>query len=190
MHRYAGSSEVPLAEEAEEQIVKLTEFMRNETVDAIYASPLTRCLQTIRPTAAHQHLRIIKLHDLIERNLGDWEGHTPEEIHLNHGGYHFPESAYDGSFRLHDSEPLVELEHRVRKAMREIVDAHPGQRVLVCTHGGVMLMIQARIVVNRPRHLHWPSNCAVAHVEAEDHHYRWLSIQEQGDYAPNVLVTA
>ncbi|HSI20383.1 MAG TPA: histidine phosphatase family protein [Verrucomicrobiae bacterium] len=181
-HRYAGSGEVPLAPEAQEQIARLTERLSHERIDAIYASPLTRCLTTIMPTAEQRHLRIIKREELRERNLGDWEGHSPREIHKTHSGYHFPESAYDGSFRVPGSEPLDHLEQRLRAIIHEVVEAHPGQHIVLATHAGLIWMLQARLVQNRPHELHWAGNCAIATVVAEHGHLLLAGIEEQGSY--------
>jgi broad specificity phosphatase PhoE len=181
-HRYAGDSEVGLAPQSVEQIALLTKRLRHEQVDAIYASTITRCLLTIEPTAEIHHRRIIKREELRERNLGEWEGRIASEIHPAHAGYHFPESAYDGSFRVPDSEPLDELEDRIRSVLREIVEAHPGQSVVVATHAGVIWMIQARIILNPPKKLHWTMNCAVVTLEAEHGHYTLKAIEEQDSY--------
>jgi broad specificity phosphatase PhoE len=181
-HRYAGSGEVPLAAESEGQIALLTERLRSEPIDAIYCSPLSRCLTTIRPTAEIHNLRIIKREELRERHLGKWEGHSPQEIHKTHAGYHFPLSAYDGTFRVPDAEPLEQLEHRLRSLMREMCEAHPGQRIVLATHAGVMWSLQAHIVRNTPPKLHWAGNCAVATVVSEDGHYLWGGIEEQDSY--------
>lgn len=181
-HRYAGHGEVPLAPEAKAQIALLTERLEGERIDAIYASPLTRCLHTIRPTAERHHRRIIVREELRERNLGSWEGRTPREIHKTHDGYHFPESAYDGTFRVPGAEPLDHVEERLRAIMHEVVEAHPGQHVVLATHAGLIWALQARIVQNTPRALHWAGNCAVATVVAEHGHYLLAGIEEQDSY--------
>jgi probable phosphoglycerate mutase len=181
-HRYAGHGEVALAPQAEEQIALLTKRLEHEEIDAIYASPLTRCLTTITPTAENHHLRIIKREELRERNLGDWEGHSPREIHKNHSGYHFPVSAYDGTFRVPKAEPLDHLEMRLRNLLAELTVAHPGQRIALATHAGLIWMLQARIVQNRPHALHWAGNCAIATVVVTDGSYLLAGIEEQSTY--------
>lgn len=181
-HRYAGDSEVPLAPEAIEQIEKLTERLRPEPIAAIYASTITRCLTTITPTAEAHHLRIIKRPELRERNLGDWEGHIASEIHKTHTGYRFPESAYDGSFRVPNAEPLDHLEERLRRCLHEVAEAHPGQQIVLATHAGVIWMLQARIILNPPMVLHWASNCCVVTITAENGHFTLESIEEQDHY--------
>jgi broad specificity phosphatase PhoE len=181
-HRYAGSGEVPLAPESDKQIALLTKRLELERIDAIYASPLSRCLKTIAPTAERCEKRVIVREELRERNLGAWEGHTPDEIHKTHSGYHFPESAYDGTFRVPDAEPLDHLEARMRLIMREVTDAHPGQSVVMATHAGLIWMLQARIVRNRPSELHWAGNCAVATVVTERNSYLLAGIEEQDAY--------
>lgn len=169
--RYAGSSEVDLAPAAVPQIRALTKYLKNIPIDAIYSSPLQRCLTTVRETARNHHRRIIIREELRERNLGSWEGKAPNEIHLTHEGYHFPDSAYNGDFRIPDAEPLDHLEKRVRAVLHEVHRAHPGQTVLLATHAGIIWMVQARIVTNPPKHLVWPANASISEVVAEGRHF-------------------
>lgn len=182
--RYAGSGEVPLAPEAAGQIAHLSERLKHEHIDAIYASPLSRVLTTIGPTAEHHRLRVIPREELRERNLGTWEGRSPREIHKTHAGYHFPESAYDGSFRVPGSEPLDHLEQRLRDIMHEVVHAHPGQRVILATHAGLIWMLQARVVVTPVEQPVWVDNCSITTVVAERGHYHLAGIEEPDSYLP------
>jgi 2,3-bisphosphoglycerate-dependent phosphoglycerate mutase len=169
--RYAGSSEVELAPGAKEQIEALSKLLSKERIDAIYSSPLSRCLKTVAPTAHARHLRVIVREELRERSLGEWEGRSADEIHPPHEGYHFPESAYDGTFRIPGAERLDTLAHRVRSFLHEARDAHPGQTILVATHAGVIWAIEAHIVGNPPRPVRWTPNGTIVRMRAEGSHF-------------------
>lgn len=170
-HRYAGSGEVALSGEAAGQIKIISKALASTHIDVIYSSPLSRCIETITPTALHHHKRILIREELRERNLGSWQGKSPEEIHLPHTGYHFPESAYNGDFRIPDAEPMEHLEMRVRSLLHELREAHPDQTVVLATHAGVIWMVQAHIVSNQPKHVVWPGNCQLTTVVTEGRHY-------------------
>jgi broad specificity phosphatase PhoE len=169
--RYAGSAEVPLAAEAAEQISELSEKLQDEPISAIYSSPLSRCQLTIGPTAKSLHLPITIKEELKERNLGEWEGKSPSELSLHHGGYHFPDSAYNGEFRIPHAEPLEELEDRVRTFLHTVANRHPGETIALATHAGIIWIIQKRIITNPPAHIAWPSNCSIYRLIAEGQHF-------------------
>jgi broad specificity phosphatase PhoE len=170
-HRYAGSGEVALSDDAQEQIRRVSKQLTTIPIDVIYSSPLTRCIDTITPTAKYHHKRILIREELRERNLGSWQGKSPSEIHPTHGGYHFPESAYNGDFRIADAEPMDELEHRVRTLLHELREAHPNQTVALATHAGVIWMVEAHIISNPPKHILWPGNCQITTIISEGQHY-------------------
>ena len=174
-HRYAGDSEVPLAPEAIGQIAVVSQYLAKENIDAIYSSPLGRCVTTITPTAEHHRLRIIIRDDLKERNLGEWEGKTPEEIETTHGTHHFPLSAYNGEFHVPHAEPLQDLEDRLRAFMREMRESHPGQTIAVATHAGVIWALETHIVLNNRDDAVWSSNCSVTTVMSDQNHFLVLN---------------
>lgn len=189
-HRYAGSGEVPLAPESVDQIHALTWFLHSVEIDAIYSSPLSRCLETITPVAHHAHRRIIVREELRERNLGEWQGKTADEIHPTSKHYHFPESAYNGELHVPKAELLDELERRVRGLLHELTHAHPGQTVVLATHAGVMWTVLARIVANPPDTILWAGNCAVYRVVTDSERFLVASTDNLDQYSTNKNVSA
>jgi probable phosphoglycerate mutase len=175
--RHTGSIEVELSEKADSQIARLTKKIISQPVAAIYSSPLSRCQITIRPTAEILKLPIHIREDLIERSLGDWEGKSPVELLPLHPGYQFPQSAYNGDFRIPKAEPLEHLEHRIRTFLQEMHLAHPGSIVVVSTHSGVIWTVLHKIVTNVPVDFFWPSNCSVSTVVSEGNHFTFESFE-------------
>jgi alpha-ribazole phosphatase len=68
--------------------------------------------------------------DLRERNWGSWEGLTPGERDA---------VTFEG-------EAPEEHRERMLGAVRRIAERHPGERVVVVTHGGSMRRIQAAVM--------------------------------------------
>jgi broad specificity phosphatase PhoE len=77
---------------------------------------------------------------------------------------------------------LDALETRLRHVLHEVVEAHPGQHVVLATHAGLIWILQTRIIQNTPREVRWAGNCAVATVVAEGNHYLLAGIEEQSEY--------
>ncbi|WP_437993917.1 histidine phosphatase family protein [Sorangium sp. So ce145] len=107
-------------------------------LDAVYASPLSRALETARiaagawgPVRPHDGLR--------EICCGDVDGLPIEEVKARHAPLweaHLRQA--DDDFRWPGGESYRELRARCLAAIAAIAAAHPGQRVLVVTHAGVI----------------------------------------------------
>ncbi|MBU6388912.1 phosphoglycerate mutase family protein [Patescibacteria group bacterium] len=178
--RHAGSTEVPLSDQAGHQIAKLTRKIGKAEVKitALYSSPLSRCRFTIAPLSRELHLPVTISDNLKERGLGDWEGRSPVDLAPLHPGYHFPDSAYTGEFRIPHAEPLEELEQRIRAFLNEVHDQHPGEQVAICTHSGVIWTIHHRIATNPPDRFIWPGNCSITTIVSEQNHFKLTAYEE------------
>lgn len=76
--RYIGRTDVPLSAEGEEEILRLAREFDYPAVQAVFSSPLKRCLGTAGLIYPEQ--TPIVLNDLIEYNFGSFEGKTPEQL--------------------------------------------------------------------------------------------------------------
>ena len=123
--RIQGSSDIPLNELGREQARTLAEELKDVELDAIYASDLSRARETADAVAATHGLEIRLDPRLRERSFGSWEGLTREDIDLR------PEQHHDG-------ETDDEVRERVLEGIQAIADAHPGEQVLVVSHGGAL----------------------------------------------------
>jgi len=78
--RFQGHSDIPLSEEGREQARLLAVRLREEHFDIVYASDLSRALETARSIAEPHGLGVAIDSRLREFNFGEWEGLTWEEI--------------------------------------------------------------------------------------------------------------
>src|SRR5437588_12901321 len=74
--RFAGATDVALSDEGREQTQRLAEGLSRETFVAIYASPLSRTMETARILAAPHKLPVEARDGLREINHGSWEQST------------------------------------------------------------------------------------------------------------------
>lgn len=109
-----------------------------QAIDAVYSSDLQRAKQTAGYVAAELAMPL-NLHDGVrERNYGVLEGVPFPEM-----AQHYPEVAKVWASRHPDGvipqgETLRQFRDRVTTALVQIATRHPGQRVVVVTHGGAM----------------------------------------------------
>src|SRR5688500_14077681 len=144
--RIQGSSDIELNDLGRAQARGLTQELEHVELDAIYASDLTRARATAEAVAASHGLEVRLDPRLRERSFGNWEGLTRDDIAA------LPDGAQ------HDGESDDEVRDRVLEAVQAIVDAHPGEQVLVVSHGGALNTLWHHALGERVER--WP-NCAV-----------------------------
>ena len=73
---FGGWTDLPLNETGREQAEMAAEKLKDEKIDAIYASPLSRALDTAKIINKYHGHEIIVKNELKERNFGKWEDQT------------------------------------------------------------------------------------------------------------------
>ena len=141
--RKDGHSDPALAPEGVEQAQRLAERLAHERIDAIYVTSLQRTAQTAAPLAQRLGIEPVVEPDLREIYLGEWEGVAfrkyvaeghPTAVQM------FLEKRWDV---IPGAESNDEFAGRVRAGMERIIAKHPGQRVVVVVHGGVIGQMMA-----------------------------------------------
>ncbi|KAL1521677.1 hypothetical protein AB1Y20_021332 [Prymnesium parvum] len=111
-------------------------------IHACYASPLGRAYHTAQILCSSEggvNLPITREPRLAERSFGVLEGLTDDEQRQMFPQVKLAISAGDDDYAPPGGgESKSEVRARVLEALDEIVRAHPGQRVLIVTHGAVL----------------------------------------------------
>lgn len=127
--RIQGSSDIPLNETGRAQADATGRALAGGRFDAIYASPLSRALDTARIIAGHVGLGEPEtIPAVAERHYGEAEGLTGEQILAR-----WPEGA-----PVPGRESREQVVARALPALRELGEQHPGENVIVVSHGGVI----------------------------------------------------
>ncbi len=133
-----GHGDPPLAPEGREQAERLAERFAQEHIDALYVTTLQRTHQTAAPLATRLGLEPVVEPDLREVGLGEWEGGTFREK-VAEGDPLAHQMITEGRWDvIPGAEPMDSFQARVSAGLERIVAAHPGQRVVVVVHGGVI----------------------------------------------------
>jgi broad specificity phosphatase PhoE len=132
-----GKTDRLLNQAGREQAHVLASALRDVKLTAVYSSDLARALETARVVADSRDLGITPLAELRERDFGTWEGLTDTEILER-----FPE-ARTGTWG--DAETREELAARILGALTTIAETHPGETVLVVSHGGPLRAMLAHV---------------------------------------------
>lgn len=140
-----GHGDPALASEGREQAARVADRLTDQGIEALYVSTLRRTVETAAPLAERLGLVPQVEPDLREVYLGEWEGGLFRQgVAENHpiAQELLAKERWDV---IPGAEPHEAFVARVAAAARRIVAAHPGQRVAVFSHGGVIgqLMSQA-----------------------------------------------
>lgn len=148
--RLQGHLDIPLNDRGEVQARDTAAVLTRHRFAAAYASDLLRARQTARATAEALSLEVVADSRLRERHYGLFQGLTYEEAQARHPQEYARFLARDPDFVFPGGgESLAVFAGRIRDALLAIARRHPGEQVLVVTHGGV-LDIARRLATGKP----------------------------------------
>jgi 2,3-bisphosphoglycerate-dependent phosphoglycerate mutase len=159
-----GQGDPPLSALGSEQARRVSARLAGAGVNAIYVTPLRRTAQTAAPLARQLGLDLRVEAGLREVFLGEWEGgEFRKQVAQNHpiSQRMFAEERWDV---IPGAESSAALAGRVRDAVLRLAAAHPGERVAVFTHGGVIGQALALAAESRPFAFIGAENASISRV--------------------------
>ncbi|HLW17372.1 MAG TPA: MSMEG_4193 family putative phosphomutase [Actinomycetota bacterium] len=133
-HKLSGwSSGVHLSDEGRAQAARLTERLHDIQIDAIYASPLDRAVETAQPIAKDHKLRVRQRQEIGEVKYGELEGKSLRT--LAKGKLWAKLQTWPSDVRFPGGESLRETQARAVEAIERLRTEHPKQNVAVVSHG-------------------------------------------------------
>jgi probable phosphoglycerate mutase len=144
--RFAGSTDVDLSEEGQEQARGLSERLASEPIAAVYASPMKRTVLTAKIAAAPLGLEPITDAGLREIAHGRWEGLTRAEVEARFADEYASWDEDPFTFAPEGGESGVSVMARALPVVRAIVQRHPKQTVLVVSHKATIRLVLASLL--------------------------------------------
>jgi probable phosphoglycerate mutase len=137
-----GPADPELSPEGRAQAEHLAQYLASETVHAVYSSPLRRARETAEPTATLQGVAIGE-----RDGVAEWDRNSPEYIPVEElKATNDPrwQAMLNGEWESDETED--EFRARVIETVEEVIAAHPGQRIAVVCHGGVINCYLAHVL--------------------------------------------
>lgn len=142
--RVQGKSDIALSETGRQQIRKLAAALKDESLDAVFSSPLRRAHETAL-ILNRFHSREIRIEEgLTEMNHGDFEGLSFNELRKDHAPFLQRWIADPASVRMPGGETLSELQDRAWRAVLNILACCEGTALAV-SHNFVITTILCKI---------------------------------------------
>jgi probable phosphoglycerate mutase len=139
--RFAGATDVELSDEGRHQASLLAARLADDHVVAVYASPLQRTLETARVLAAPHRLSPLTREGLREIDHGRWEGLTRAEVESRYGDEYARWEEDPFTFAPAGGECGLDVMARALPVIRDIVEAHRDQNVIVVSHKATIRLI-------------------------------------------------
>ena len=149
--RFAGSTDVELSDEGRAQVGRLAERLSLIPVDAVYASPLGRTLETAAILAAPHRMAVEPRDGLREISHGHWVQLTRKEV----------EDAYPDEAAAWEQDPFtfapaggesgLQVTARALPALIDIVRHHEGKPVIVVSHKATIRLLLSSLLGFDPR---------------------------------------
>ena len=139
--RFSGAVGVDLSVEGRAQAERLAERLAGEPIAAVYASPLSRTVETATILAMPHRLPVVHRDGLREISHGRWEGLTRAEVEARFGQEYSSWDADPFTFAPEGGESGVGVLARALPVIRELVVSHLGQTVLVVSHKATLRLL-------------------------------------------------
>ena len=165
--RYQGQSDIPLTGEGRTQARILSERLKNEKIDVIYASDLSRTIETAEIIAKYHGQKVLTAPLMRELSFGIWEGMTYDEIIQKWPQEYKEWQADPYNKKPPEGETLSELCQRVSKFLMETAKKHPESRILVVSHAGPIRAVLS-VLLNLRQDFFWKfkiSNTSLTIIE-------------------------
>lgn len=144
LHIYQGQYDSPLDEVGIRQAEYAAERLAAEfRIDAIYASDLSRTVDTATPLANRLGLEIRKDAGLREIDVGDWSNRPVAEVWKESSEAVRTYRETPGIFRFPNGETFAEVIARASAVFERIAAEHDGETVAVFSHGGTIRSVLA-----------------------------------------------
>ncbi len=182
--RIQGQIDVPLSAVGHAQARAVANSLAREDFAAIYTSDLTRARQTAEATAHLRRQPLALRRELRERHYGIFQGLTYEEAEERYPEEFARHRRRDPALDL-GGESLLQAAARIGACFEALAAAHPGERVLVFSHGGVLDLIYRHATgkpLSEPRDFDIP-NCGFNWLEAGEGRWSVLAWAERAHLA-------
>jgi broad specificity phosphatase PhoE len=144
--RFLGHSDIGLSAIGHQQIERLGNYLKDERIDAVYASDLKRTMMSAEIITGKRDLDIMPCPELREVNYGVCEGLTFSEI--NHSYPDVAEKCINFTLELEfpEGEKFREFIVRSSTFLERLKKHKSGDTILIVSHNGPLKVLICRLL--------------------------------------------
>lgn len=179
--RFRGRAELPLSKLGERQADALGQRVAQSwKPDAIYTSPLSRCVRTGEAIARVTGVRPEVIDGLADTHYGQWQGLTHDEVRAHwpdelRTWFHAPDMTL-----IPEGETLADVLVRAMKVLQVVRRKHSGQTVVLVGHDSINRVLLLHCL-GLPLARYWrikQEPCCVNEILVDDDEYTIHRINE------------
>ena len=175
-HILQGWMESPLSDNGILQAQRAAMYLQNASFTAAYSSDLSRAMDTVREILKHHpDVPLTPEKSLREWNLGILQGQKNAVLHEK-----YPELM--NAFRNEHCSPDIpggekrsDFQARINTIFKDLAEKHPGETILICTHGGALQRIFRMVtgLLDESNILPASSNASISMIEFQHEVQKW-----------------
>ena len=192
-HILQGWMESPLSENGILQAKSVANYLRDAAFSVAYTSDLSRAVNTIQ--AVLQFHPDVPLHlepALREWNLGILQGQRNDVLWEKYPDMMCAFRNEHCSPDIPDGEKRAEFQQRINNIFRTLAERHPGETVLICTHGGALQRIFRMVTgaLDEDNLLPSSTNTSVSEIQFVHEKQKWqLLCWNKADHLKDLTIT-
>lgn len=174
--RNQGHADIELNDTGVSQAKQIAEALRNETIDALYASDMKRTVATANEIKLQSNVEVIQDVRLRERDYGTWEGKTHEEIERTDAEVLRAYRANPTINRSGGAETGIDVFMRAAYFLSDVLKRHKEGTIAIVTHGGTGSALIAALIHGTPSTASCfrLSNCGITEITIDERGRRKL----------------
>ncbi len=143
LHRFQGRTDLPLNPKGNNQARALALALKDQTITAIYSSPLKRAIETaLHIGKFHPSTPLIKESGFMEMDLGDFEGMEAYRWAVEHQDFRKAWEKHPAALAMPGGESLEKVQQRAVETLDRISEPYPpGSTLLICSHNFVIISL-------------------------------------------------
>ena len=131
---FRGRMDIPLDETGKKEVHLAGKALKDETLHAIYSSPLSRSMETAENIAKFQNIEVKPLEAIIDISYGEWEGVSLAEVQKKYPDLCALWLKEPHKVRFPNGESLEQVRVRTQNAIENLLEKHENDNIALVAH--------------------------------------------------------
>lgn len=131
---FRGRMDIPLDETGKKEVHLAGGAIKDETLHAIYSSPLSRSMETAENIAKFQNIEVTPLDAIIDISYGEWEGVGLVEVQKKYPDLYDLWLKAPHKVTFPNGESLEAVRVRTMGAIENLLEKHTNENIALVAH--------------------------------------------------------
>ena len=131
---FRGRKDLPLSDHGHAQARAVGERLAQEGITAVFASPMTRAVQTVTPLAETLGMEIERVEGLIDADFGAWQGKTVPDVKEQYPDLYALWERSPHRVAFPGGETTNDVAARATSALRDLAENAGDRTIAVVAH--------------------------------------------------------